>query len=129
MYQSITTTRGRQDEASDVAPTQSGIQLDNPDGDFTPDYAGSLYFPNVIVGTPARWGVTAEHSRLLIDPFEEARAQVNSTVALNFTADLDVRIDMQAKTTDPTSTDTIIAGRASDSGAYSWRIQFLPIGA
>ena len=124
MDQTITTTRGRQDEASHVAPTQAGIQLDNPDGDLTPDNASSPYFPNVDVGTPARWGVMVDNSHLQIEPFEDARAQVNSTVALNLTSDLDVRIDMQAKTTHPTSTDTIIVGRASDSGNYSWRIQF-----
>lgn len=126
MDQTVTTTRGRQDEASDVAPTQAGIELDNPTGDLTPDNATSIYYPNVDVGTPARWGVETTSPRLLVRPFNDSRAQVNSTAALNITADLDVRIDMHAKTADPEATFVVVAGRADDTGPYSWRVEFLP---
>lgn len=126
MAQTITTTRGRQDEASDVAPTTAGMELDNPDGFLTPDNANSPYYPDVDLGTPGRWGVKTPTPRLFIPPFYAARAQVASTAALNITTDLDVRVDLHAKTTDPQTMRTIIAGRASDSGPYSWRLQFAP---
>src|SRR5262245_36920252 len=57
MSQTITTTRGRQNEASDVAPTHSGLELDNPNGDLTPYNAMSPYYPYVDLGTPGRWGI------------------------------------------------------------------------
>lgn len=126
MDQTITTTRGRQDEASDVAPTQSGLELDNPAGALTPFNAMSPYYPHVDLGTPGRWGIKTTTPRLLLSPSLGARAQVNSTAALNITSDLDVRVDLHAKTIHPDAGSTVIAGRADDVGPYSWRLEFLP---
>jgi hypothetical protein len=126
MDQTITTTRGRQDEASDVAPTQSGLELDNPTGALTPYNATSPYYPHVDLGTPGRWGIKTTTPRLLVNPSYGARAQVASAAALNITSDLDVRVDLHAKTIHPDAGFTVIAGRADDVGPYSWRLEFLP---
>lgn len=124
LSQEITTTRGRPDEASDVAPTQAGLRLDNPDGRFTPDNAASIYYPNVDLGTPARWGVISPLPRLLLHSSHLDTAYVASTSALDITTDLDVRIDVETKSTSPYADTTILAGRAINT-AFSWRLDFL----
>lgn len=126
MDQGITKTRGRADESSDVAPTAAGIELDNPDGDLTPDNASSPHYPNVDIGTPVRWWLEAGLPRLYLRPQRISSAEVASSAALNLTGDLDVRIDMHLKTMDPSGAPVAIAGRADDAGAYSWRILVYP---
>lgn len=126
MSQDITTTRGRQDESSDVAPTQADMRLDNPDGDFTPFNPTSQYWPNVTLGTPARWGVRNFHPRLFSQPLDGSRAQVASTTALNITADLDVRIDLHAKTSSPDNFRAVIAARGDENTSFSWDVEFSP---
>lgn len=123
MAQEITTTRGRQDEAGDITPTQADMQLDNPNGDFTPFNPMGAYWPNVTLGTPARWGVRNFTPRLESAPFDGSRAQVASTAALNITTDLDVRIDLHAKTSSTTNIRTIIAGRGDQTTGFSWDIE------
>ncbi|MBB4935643.1 hypothetical protein F4561_006552 [Lipingzhangella halophila] len=55
--QSIQITRGRQDEASSVEPSSVAVELDNPDGDYTPRRPQSRYFPYVRRSTPLRISV------------------------------------------------------------------------
>lgn len=126
MSQTVSTTRGRQDESSDVAPTAAGVTLDNPDGDYTPDNVESPYWPNVDLGTPARWWIEAPTPRLYLRPVAISSAEVSSSAALNITSDLDVRIDMHVKTMDPSGVPVVIAGRADDGNPYSWRIAVYP---
>lgn len=122
MDQTITTTRGRQDESSDVDPTQSGVTLDNPEGDLTPDNANSPYWPNVDLGTPDRWWIEHTVARLLLPPLAGARAEVTSTGALDLVDDLDVRLDIHAKTTDPSGANVALAGRYNPAGGFSWAL-------
>lgn len=126
MSQEVTTTRGRADESSDVAPTAADLQLDNPDGDLTPDNPTSTYYPDVDLGTPARWWLYASTSRLYLRPAFGANARVESIAALDVPGDLDVRIDMHMKTTHPSGWSGVVAGRANNSGGYSWRVEVAP---
>lgn len=50
----ITITRGRRDEAAQVEPSALSFSVANADGRFTPDNAGSPYFPNVKLRVPVR---------------------------------------------------------------------------
>lgn len=126
MSQTVTTTRGRADESSDVSPTAASPVMDNPDGDLTPDNPMSAYWPNVDLGTPARWWVEASLPRLYLRPLQVSSAEVASSAALNITSDLDVRIDMHLKSMDPSGTPAAIVGRADAANPYSWRIQIYP---
>ncbi len=126
MNQEVSTTRGRADEAADVTPTAADIQLDNPVGDFTPDNPVSIYYPNVDTGTPARWWINAGSPRLYVRPASGSRAKVLSTTALNLTNDIDVRVDMHFKTMHPAGWNSVVVGRASNVGAYSWRLEVRP---
>lgn len=54
----VTVTRGRQDEFSETQPSTLSLTFDNRDGRFTPEYAGSPYYPNVKRSTPIRFTVT-----------------------------------------------------------------------
>lgn len=123
MSQEVTTTRGRQDESSDVTPTAADIELDNPNGDFTPDNPMSAYWPNVDLGTPARWWINAGLPRLYLKPVYGSNALVESISSLDLTADLDVRIDLHLKSTHPAGHAAILAGRANNAGPYSWRLE------
>lgn len=123
--QQVTTTRGRADESSDVSPSNSGVELDNESGDLTPDDARSQYWPDVDVGTPGRWWVEAGTSRLYVPPMLGAGGQVASTAALNITADLDVRIDMQLKTTHASGEPARVASRGLADPTFSWSVTVL----
>ena len=122
MKQTVTTTRGRQDESSDVAPTAADIVLDNPDGDLTPDNPLSQYFPNVDLGAPARWWIQVSSPRLYLRPMLGSKAYVNSVSTLNISTDIDIRIDMHLKTMSPDGTPVAIAGRANGTSLFSWRV-------
>jgi hypothetical protein len=50
-------TRGRPDEFGQIVPSQMSLTLDNSDGRFTPNRAGSPYYPNVTTGKRIRYGV------------------------------------------------------------------------
>lgn len=54
----ITITRGRQDEFSQIQPSNVGLTLINRDGRFTPGNAASPYYPNVKKGRRIRVSVT-----------------------------------------------------------------------
>lgn len=125
--QQITVQRGRADEQSDVSPTTADMEIDNPDGDYTPDDARSPYWPNVDVGTPGRWWVEAGLSRLYLTPAFGSNAQIASSAALNITTDLDVRIDMQLKTMGASTDRVPFAGRGIGvSGGFSWSLSVYP---
>lgn len=51
-------TDGRQDESSDVNPSQFTFTLDNRDGAFTPGNSSSSYYPHVKAGVRVRLEVT-----------------------------------------------------------------------
>lgn len=126
MSQTVSVSRGRQNESSDVAPTAAGVVVDNPDGDLTPDNAVSPYYPYVDLGTPARWWIQASTPRLYLRPANGSAASVASSAALNLTNDLDVRIDMHLKTMSPDGTPAAIAGRADTLSTFSWRVLVYP---
>jgi len=123
MSQEVTTTRGRQDESSDVSPTAADIELDNPWGDFTPDNPMSIYWPNVDLGTPARWWINAGLPRLYLKPVYGSNALVESISSLDITEDLDVRMDLHLKSTHPAGWNAVLVGRARNGGPYSWRLE------
>lgn len=126
MDQTVTVTRGRADESSDVTPTNAPMELDNPDGYFTPDNPTSIYYPDVDLGTPARWRIEAPNPRLYIPPYSGSRASIATSSALNVSGDIDVRVDLHLKTMHPSGWNGIIAGRADNSGGYSWRLEMEP---
>ncbi|MEV6448443.1 hypothetical protein [Amycolatopsis sp. NPDC051716] len=52
--QTIQIARGRQDEMAQVQPSITSLYLDNTSGNYTPGKAESVYYPNVVLGTPMR---------------------------------------------------------------------------
>ncbi|WP_392967158.1 LamG-like jellyroll fold domain-containing protein [Streptomyces sp. LN245] len=53
----VTINRGSSDELSETQPGSATLTLDNDDGRFTPDHAGSPYYPYVRENTPIRIAV------------------------------------------------------------------------
>jgi hypothetical protein len=126
MDQTVSKTRGRSDESSDVAPTAAGLELDNPEGDLTPDNASGAHYPNVDLGTPFRWWIEVGLPRLYLRPERISSAEIASSAALDLAGDLDVRIDMHLKSMDPSGVPAVVVGRADDSNPYSWRLAVHP---
>lgn len=58
--ESISITRGRGDERSQVDASTMSVTLDNTDGALTPDNAASPYYPDVKKGRPIRLTVTRD---------------------------------------------------------------------
>lgn len=56
--QGFTSKRGRQTELDVFAPGTATIKLDNQDRRFDPSYAGSPYYPNVLIGKRLRISAT-----------------------------------------------------------------------
>lgn len=52
--QTMSITRGRQDEMSQTQPSEVRVVLDNGHGHYTPGSTRSQYWPHVVVGTPLR---------------------------------------------------------------------------
>lgn len=110
MNQTVTVMRGRQDESSDVSPTEAGANLDNETGDLTPDNPMSIYWPNVDLGTPGRIWLNVSTARLWLRDEDGSRARVEHQAQFDVTGDIDVRIDLQVGPKFAQSVETLLAG-------------------
>ena len=54
----ITRKVGRSTQLDTISAGSLSFTLDNPEGNFTPDNALSIYYPNVVEGKRVRWKVT-----------------------------------------------------------------------
>lgn len=123
LRQQLGITRGRQNESNKVTATTMGATLDNPVGDYTPANPASQYWPDVDLGTPARYWMEIGTPRLVLANDTEGRAQVEYTSAFDVTGDLDVRIEVQLGAAVADSDDVILAS-VYDSVAdqRAWRL-------
>src|SRR5690606_12788939 len=64
--------------------------------------------------------------RLYLKPVYGSNAIVESISSLDLTNDIDVRIDLHLKSTHPAGWNAVLAGRADNSGPYSWRLEVTP---
>lgn len=123
MDQAVNVTRGRADESNDVTPTAADFTLDNPEGNLTPSNPASIYWPNVKLGTPARWALNAGTPRLKTITNTISQAVVEDIAALDLTGDLDIRIDLQLLPVISTTSDVIVASKYNTSANQrSWRV-------
>lgn len=53
----VTNIHGRQDEESGITASRCNFILINTQGNYTPDHPLSIYYPNVVVGTPVHVSV------------------------------------------------------------------------
>ncbi|MFM9542329.1 carbohydrate binding domain-containing protein [Streptomyces turgidiscabies] len=68
----ISITRGAENEQSQIQMGTCGLVLDNSEGRFTPEYAGSPYSPNVVDGVPLRVSVATVNTNFVRNPgFED----------------------------------------------------------
>lgn len=118
MSQSLTVTRGRADETSQISPTQTSIVLNNPDGELTPGNPLSSLFPNVDVGQPARmW--TEGTTRILLTPNLDSYAAINGFAAAYSSGEVDVRVDMHTVGASD-GVQNWLALHGDQSGQFSW---------
>jgi hypothetical protein len=123
LRQALGITRGRANEANDVTATAMDAVLDNPVGDYTPDNPMSIYWPNVDLGTPARWWMNIGTPRLVLTNNTASRAQVDYITSYEVTGDLDVRIEVQLGAVVMTSQDVILAAvYDTTTNQRSWRL-------
>lgn len=126
LAQDFSIRRGRSDEQSRASATETQYVLDNPEGNYTPDDARSIYWPDIDLGTPGRLWLNVSTPRLLLHPTYGSNAQVASISSLDLSGDLDVRVDMHLKTLHPDGWNAVIIGRANNAGPYSWRLEVRP---
>jgi hypothetical protein len=125
LSQSLSVSRGRQNESDDVTPTSVSLRLDNNSGDYTPDNPGSAYYPYVDVGTPARLWLDVGSTRLRLATQTFGRAQVDYTPAYVVTGDIDVRIDVCLGAMSYDTIDGILMSvYDAPGGGRSWRLSF-----
>ncbi len=64
----ISITRGAENEQSQIQMGTCSLVLDNVDGRFTPEYAGSPYSPGVVDGVPLRVSVATVNTNFVRNP-------------------------------------------------------------
>lgn len=91
--QQITITHGEQNEGSSPTPGTMSVELDNPDGDFTPDYPLGAHYPDVILGVPFRYSLRAQTTRLVLDGTDGSQVSTPDDPVLDITGDIDLRFE------------------------------------
>lgn len=90
--QTISPKRGRADESAVAGPSSVSMTFDNIDGNLSPRNPSSVYWPNVIRGTPLRIAVDAGAPALLLS----GAGSVSTPDHPDFeVTDLDIRMQLQ----------------------------------
>ncbi|MFE6379236.1 hypothetical protein [Streptomyces roseolus] len=119
LAQQITITHGEMNEGSTAAPGGMSLELDNPEGDFTPRYAMSPHYPNVVLGVPFRYSLRVPEAHLALDGTPTGHATTPDSAAISITGDLDVRaeLDMDWYAAPP---QALIGKWGPTAGTKSW---------
>lgn len=116
----ITITRGRSDEAGQLAPAQLAMTLNNTDGRFSPRNPVSPYYGMLGRNTPVRASVKRGTNFLEAPGNTGDKVTAPDTAAVSITGDIDVRIDL---TTDSWGAHNL-AGKFKRAGnQLSWIFQ------
>jgi len=85
----ISIRRGRSDEFSQCQPGACTFMLDNPNGDFTPEFPGGAYYPNVVENKRVRVSVNngSNINRFIgfVDAWDVTEDENTSTVQVSAT--------------------------------------------
>lgn len=119
LSQQITITHGEMNEGSTAAPGGMSLELDNPEGDFTPRFAMSPHYPNVVLGVPFRYSLRVAESHLALDGTPTGHATTPDSTAISITGDLDIRaeLDMDWYAAPP---QALIGKWGPTAGTKSW---------
>jgi hypothetical protein len=121
----VSVSRGRQNEQALISPTSADLTLDNATGDYTPNLVTGAHYPNVDLGTPARFWAETPDPRLALTASLGTRARVASTSAIDITGDLDVRIELSIGARPSSAGEIIPVGRYDPTpGSRSWQLGF-----
>lgn len=88
-------TRGHPDESSNAQPSVANLQLNNRRGQFSPRNPLGAYYGLLGKNTPCRLSVPAATPYLRLEQDSTSYASCPDRSALDFTGDIDVRIDMR----------------------------------
>lgn len=91
--QSLTHTRGRQDQGARVDPSTLRPLLNNTDGRFSPDNPMGEYYGQFGRNTPFRLSLAAGSPVLDLPDAAGSRATTPDSAAVSITGDIDVRFD------------------------------------
>ncbi|MEU6649519.1 hypothetical protein ABZ904_08730 [Streptomyces sp. NPDC046900] len=91
--QSLTHTRGRQDQGARVDPSTCRPLINNTNGQFSPDNPLSPYFGQFGRNTPFRLSVRAGSPALDLVGHFASLASTPDTAALGILGDIDIRVD------------------------------------
>ncbi|MEV8431992.1 hypothetical protein ACWHLZ_28100 [Streptomyces chartreusis] len=122
--QSLTHTRGRQDQGARVDPSTLRPLLNNTDGRFSPDNPLGPYYGQFGRNTPFRLSLRAGTPFLELPGRELDSASTPDHSSLDITGDIDLRVDATLTNwTEPggfLDTVELMAKSAGGAGAKSW---------
>lgn len=95
--QTITVTRGRDDNAAEPSAGTSSFVVDNANGKYTPDNPLSEYYGQLKLNTPVRCSVDQGARYLWIADSDALAAATPDAAALDITGDIDIRIELDAQ--------------------------------
>lgn len=93
--QAIKIRKGREDESGIVTPSGTSFQLDNPDGEWTPDDARSAHWPYLDRNTPVRVSIPGGVPYLELDGGAGNYVTTPDNAALDIVGDIDLRVEAE----------------------------------
>ena len=111
----VTITRGRQDEQSQITPTQVGMQWNNRDGRFSPRNPTGPYYGSLFKNAGCRVSVPAAASYLRLEDDAVSYVSCPASAGIEISGDLDLRIDVQ-----PSSYGSMFFAGRYDGGTWGW---------
>jgi hypothetical protein len=122
--QSLTHTRGRQDQGARVDPSTCRPLINNTDGKFSPDNPLSPYYGQFGRNTPFRISARAGSPALDLPGSSLAVASTPDTAALDIVGDIDIRVDATLSNWTTYAAGTLdtthVIGKLGGTGAKSW---------
>jgi len=86
--QAVAITRGSADETGGIQPSSLAVELDNLDGNLTPDHPVSEWWPNVVTGTPLVCALDGGTTHVVLDGDPANHVSTPDHASLDITGDL-----------------------------------------
>lgn len=114
----IEMARGRANETSRADPSRCAFELDNRGGDFSPRNPSGAYYGVIGRNTPARVGVGAAESALLLHRAVDDYAFTRDSAGLSVTGDVDIRVDVALPAW--SGLPAVLAAKYVSTTTHSW---------
>lgn len=111
----VTITRGRQDEQSQISPTDVEMSWNNRDGRFSPRNPTGPYYGSLFKNAGVRVSVPASGTYLRLEDDAVSYVSCPASAGIEISGDLDLRIDVQ-----PSNYGQQVLAVRYDGGTWGW---------